>query len=142
MQNAKQGDTVHVHYTGKLDDGSTFDSSRDGEPIEFTIGAGQVVPGFESAVSGMSEGETKTAQIASGEAYGERRDDLVFSVNKSQIPEGVDVSVGDRLAVGLPSGETVPMEVREIGDDSVTLDANHPLAGKDLTFELELVKIV
>lgn len=142
MNNAKQGDTVRVHYTGKLDDGSTFDSSQGGEPIEFTIGAGQVVPGFESAVTGMSEGETKTTQVASGDAYGDRREDLVFSVSKAQIPEGVDVNVGDRLAVGLPTGETVPMEVREIGDETVTLDANHPLAGKDLTFDLELVKIV
>ncbi|MGH9456758.1 MAG: FKBP-type peptidyl-prolyl cis-trans isomerase [Thermoanaerobaculia bacterium] len=142
MQTAKEGDTVQVHYTGTLEDGETFDSSNSGEPLEFTIGAGEVVPGFEAAVTGMAEGEKKTAKIASGDAYGERHDELVFSVKKSQIPEDVEVKIGDRLAVGLPTGETVPMEVTGIGEESVTLDANHPLAGKDLTFDLELVKIV
>lgn len=141
MRQAREGDKVQVHYQGRLDDGTTFDSSAGRDPLEFTIGEGEVVPGFEQAVTGMRSGEKKTATIAAENAYGERMDDLMFSVSRDQVPDGMEVNVGDQLSVGLPNGETVPMQVAGVDDDSLTLDANHPLAGKDLTFDLELVKI-
>jgi FKBP-type peptidyl-prolyl cis-trans isomerase 2 len=141
MPHAKQGDTVHVHYRGTLDDGSEFDSSTDGDPISFTIGSGDVIAGFESAITGMSAGEKKTAHMTAGDAYGERRDELVFKVGRDQIPPDNDVEVGDMLQVGFPDGTSANVQVAEVDDESVTLDANHPLAGKALTFELELVKI-
>ncbi|HEX6083434.1 MAG TPA: peptidylprolyl isomerase [Thermoanaerobaculia bacterium] len=138
---AKKGDTVHVHYRGTLDDGTEFDSSEGSEPIVFTIGAGQVIPGFEDAIEGMSAGDKKTEKIESGNAYGERRDELVFTVPRDQMPEGTDVEVGDMLRVGFPDGSNAAVQVTAADDQSVTLDANHPLAGKNLTFELELVSI-
>ena len=138
---AKKGDTVHVHYKGTLDDGTEFDSSEGSEPIVFTIGAGQVIPGFEDAIEGMSAGDRKTEKIAAGNAYGERRDELVFTVPREQMPEGTDVEVGDMLRVGFPDGSNAAVQVAALDEQSVTLDANHPLAGKNLTFELELVSI-
>ncbi|HEX8251607.1 MAG TPA: FKBP-type peptidyl-prolyl cis-trans isomerase [Thermoanaerobaculia bacterium] len=142
MQQAKRGDTVHVHYRGTLDDGSEFDSSAGAEPIVFTLGAGEVIPGFEEAIEGMSTGEKKTQHIESQNAYGDHRDELVFTVPKDQMPEGgSDIEVGDMLQVGFPDGSTAAVQVADVGTDSVTLDANHPLAGKNLTFELELVSI-
>lgn len=138
---AKQGDTVHVHYRGTLDDGTEFDSSAGGEPIRFTLGAGEVIPGFETAIEGMSAGEKKTEHIPAENAYGARRDELVFKVGRDQIPPDSDVSVGDMLRVGFPDGSSAAVQIAEMDDDSVTLDANHPLAGKALTFELELVSI-
>jgi len=130
-----------VHYRGTLDDGSEFDSSRGSEPLQFTIGDGDVIPGFENAVEGMSAGQTKTEHIAAGNAYGERRDELVFTVGRDQFPPGAGVEVGDALRVGFPDGTSTTVQVAAMDDESVTLDANHPLAGKDLTFELELVGI-
>lgn len=141
MQKAKRGDTVHVHYTGKLDDGTVFDSSQGQEPIVFTIGQGQVIPGFEEAIEGMSTGEKKTKHIPAAEAYGEHDEDLVFVVPRNQLPPGSDVSVGDALQVGFPDGQNAVVHVAALDDQSVTLDANHELAGKDLTFDLELVKV-
>ena len=141
MAQAKRGDTVHVHYRGTLDDGTEFDSSSGGDPIVFTIGAGQVIPGFEEAVEGMSAGDKKTERIEAENAYGDRRDELVFTVGREQMPEGADVEVGDMLRVGFPDGSNAAVQVAAMDDQSVTLDANHPLAGKDLTFELELVSI-
>jgi len=138
---AKRGDTVHVHYKGTLDDGTQFDSSEDSEPIVFTIGAGQVIPGFEQAVEGMSQGDRKTERIEAGEAYGEHRDELVFTVSRDQMPPGTDVEVGDMLRVGFPDGSNAAVQVAAVDENTVTLDANHPLAGKNLTFELELVSI-
>jgi len=138
---AKRGDTVHVHYRGTLDDGSEFDSSSGGEPISFTIGSGQVIPGFESAVEGMTPGEKKTSRFEVDDAYGERRDELVFQVPRDQMPDGEEVEVGDMLQVGFPDGGTAAVTVASLDEESVTLDANHPLAGKPLTFELELVSI-
>jgi FKBP-type peptidyl-prolyl cis-trans isomerase 2 len=138
---AKKGDTVHVHYRGTLDDGTEFDSSEGSEPIVFTIGAGQVIPGFEDAIEGMNPGDKKTEKIESGNAYGERRDELVFTVSRDQMPEGTDIEVGDMLRVGFPDGSNAAVQVTAADDQSVTLDANHPLAGKNLTFELELVEI-
>lgn len=141
MRQAAKGDKVQVHYKGSLDDGTVFDSSEGNDPIEFTIGAGEVVPGFESAVTGMSAGDKKTTKIAADQAYGEHNDDLLFTVSRNDIPPGMEVEVGDMLQVGLPNGENVAVQVAAMDDRSLTLDANHPLAGKDLTFELELVKV-
>lgn len=141
MQPAKDGDTVQVHYTGTLEDGTQFDSSQGGDPIEFTIGSGQVVPGFEAAVTGMKPGETRTATIPADQAYGDRSEELIFSVSRSQVPEGVEVQIGDTLELGMANGESIPVQVAGIGDDSLTLDANHPLAGRELRFDLELVRI-
>jgi peptidylprolyl isomerase len=142
MQQAKRGDTVHVHYRGTLDDGTEFDSSAGAEPIVFTLGAGEVIPGFEEAIEGMSAGQKKTQHIAADNAYGDHRDELVFTVPKDQMPEnGSGIEVGDMLRVGFPDGSSANVQVAGVENDSVTLDANHPLAGKNLTFELELVQI-
>ena len=141
MQQAKRGDTVHVHYRGILDDGTEFDSSAGSDPIVFTIGAGQVIPGFENAIEGMSTGEKKTERIEVENAYGDHRDELVFTVGREQMPENTDIEIGDMLRVGFPDGSNAAVQVAAIDEQSVTLDANHPLAGKNLTFELELVSI-
>jgi peptidylprolyl isomerase len=141
MQQAKRGDTVHVHYRGTLDDGTEFDSSSGSDPIVFTIGSGQVIPGFENAIEGMATGDKKTERIDVGNAYGRRRDELVFTVGRDQMPDDSDVEVGDMLQVGFPDGSNATVQVAAVDEQSVTLDANHPLAGKDLTFELELVSI-
>lgn len=141
MQQAKRGDTVHVHYRGTLDDGTEFDSSAGSDPIVFTIGAGQVIPGFETAIEGMSTGEKKTERIEAENAYGDRRDELVFTVGREQMPENADIEIGDMLRVGFPDGSNAAVQVAAMDEQSVTLDANHPLAGKNLTFELELVSI-
>jgi FKBP-type peptidyl-prolyl cis-trans isomerase 2 len=140
MQQAKKGDTVHVHYKGTLDDGSVFDSSEGNDPISFTLGSGEVIPGFENAIEGMSIGDKKTERMEPGDAYGDRREELVFTVGRDQMPEG-DVEVGDMLQVGFPDGSSSAVTVAAVLDDTVQLDANHPLAGKSLTFELELVGI-
>ena len=141
MQQAKEGDTVLVHYRGTLEDGTEFDSSAGSEPISFTIGAGEVIPGFEQMVTGMSTGEKKTSTIVAGNAYGEHNDELVFKVGRDQIPPDTELEVGDMLQVGFPDGSSAAVQVAALEGESVTLDANHPLAGKDLTFELELVSI-
>lgn len=141
MTNAKLGDNVRVHYTGKLDDGSVFDSSEGRDPLTFTVGSGQVISGFETAVSGMEIGERKEVRIPADEAYGERREDLVLEVEREQIPDEIEVEVGTQLALQQPSGQAVPVTVTALDTDKVTLDANHPLAGQALTFELELVAI-
>ena len=138
---AERGDTVAVHYKGTLEDGSVFDSSEGDQPLEFTIGAHEVIDGFEDAVIGMSTGDKKTQAIAPENAYGNREDELVFHIPRSSMQPGFDVSPGDFVRVSLPDGQTAPMQVIEVDDDAVTLDANHPLAGKTLTFELELVEI-
>ncbi len=141
MAQAKQGDTVTVHYTGKLDDGTVFDSSVEREPLEFTLGEGLVIPGFENAVIGMNAGEKKTVDIASEEAYGPYRDELILSVNREQFPEDIQPEVGQSLQVQQPNGQPVVVTVAAVADEEVKLDANHPLAGKDLTFEIELMDI-
>lgn len=141
MQQAKKGDTVHVHYRGTLDDGTEFDSSEGSDPISFKLGEGEVIPGFEEAIEGMAAGEKKTQRIEAENAYGERRDELVFSVGRDQMPEGTEIEVGDMLRVGFPDGSSANVQVTAMEGDQVTLDANHPLAGKALTFELELVNI-
>ena len=142
MKNAAtSGDTVTVHYSGRLDDGSVFDSSEGGEPLQFTIGAHEVIDGFENAIIGMNTGDKKTENISPEHGYGEREDDLVFHVPRSSMQPGVEIEVGDFVRVTLPDGQTAPMQVVGLDEESVTLDANHPLAGKTLTFDLELVEI-
>ncbi|TVS17046.1 MAG: peptidylprolyl isomerase [Gammaproteobacteria bacterium] len=142
MTEAKQGDTVKVHYSGHLDDGTQFDSSRDRDPLEFEVGSGQVIPGFESAVVGMTVGDACTTTIAAAEAYGPRRDELVVDVDRTQLPGDLDLEVGQALQVKDQNDQPFVVHVAAVEDDSVKLDANHPLAGRDLTFEIELVEIV
>ncbi len=141
MAQAKSGDTVKVHYTGKLDDGTVFDSSLDRDPLEFVLGSGMVIQGFENAIEGMSEGESKEVTIPSGEAYGDYRDDMCIEVQKAQIPENINPEVGQLLQLRTEDGGATTVTVTSITDDMVTLDANHPLAGRDLTFDLKLVEI-
>lgn len=141
MQQVKSGDTVKVHYTGSLEDGSVFDSSQGREPLEFTVGSGQVIAGFDDAVTGMSVGEKKTVMIPCAKAYGDANSDLVMTVPLEQVPPDLKPEVGMRLEVGGAKGEVLRVTVAEITDEHIILDANPPLAGKDLTFALELVSI-
>ena len=140
MAIATDGDTVRIHYTGRLDDGTVFDSSEGRDPLEFVVGAGQVIPGFDQAVSGMETGEEKTVTIPAGEAYGAHREDLVFNLGRAEIPSGMDPQVGQRLQMATKEGQTFQVTVAEATDTNVVLDANHPLAGKDLTFDIHLVE--
>ena len=142
MSQAVLGNTVKVHYTGTLDDGSQFDSSRGREPLTVTIGKGDLIPGFEQALLGMAEGESKSVTIEADEAYGPHRAELVQDVARAQIPPEMELEVGGAVMVRGPDGQPLRLLIRELSEDSVTLDANHPLAGEDLTFELELVQIV
>ncbi len=138
---AENGDTVAVHYTGKLDSGEVFDSSEGKDPISFELGAGNVIPGFEAAVLGMQEGDNAEVRIEPSDAYGEVRDDLVVPVKKERLPEDMEPQVGNKLQVEVAPGQQRIATITEIGDDQVTIDLNHPLAGKALNFELELVKV-
>lgn len=141
MSQAKSGDTVHVHYTGKLNDGSVFDSSEGRDPLTFQLGVGQVVPGFDKAVTGMEVGEKKTVTFPSDEAYGPRMDQLVFTVPRENLPQGYDPQVGEMLGMETKDGRQMQVLVIEADNAGVKLDANHRLAGEDLTFDVELVKI-
>ncbi|MEO6259739.1 MAG: FKBP-type peptidyl-prolyl cis-trans isomerase [Thermoanaerobaculia bacterium] len=142
MEQAKRGDLVHVHYTGSLEDGSIFDTSEEGDPISLTIGAGEVIPGFEDALVGMATGETKRVTIPEAEAYGPHRSDLVFTVDRDAIgPEAAELEVDDMLQVGFGDGGTAQVQVTALTTDQVTLDANHPMSGKTLIFDLELMSI-
>jgi len=141
LATAKNGDTVHVHYTGRLEDGSVFDSSEGSDPLEFTLGEGRVIPGFEKAVEGLEVGEDTSATIPPEEAYGPRSDDLVMDISREQLPEGMSPEVGQRLEMKTQEGQTVPVTVTGTSDDKVQLDANHPLAGEELTFDVLLVEI-
>jgi peptidylprolyl isomerase len=141
MSQAKSGDTVKIHYTGTLDDGSEFDSSVGSEPLEFSLGAGQVIAGFDSAVDGMTVGDSKTVTIPAGEAYGERHEQMIQQVPKSSLPDDMKPEVGTQLQSQSPDGQIMNFVVSEISDDTVTVDGNHPLAGQALTFAIELVAI-
>jgi peptidylprolyl isomerase len=141
MTQAKSGDLVAIHYTGKLEDGTVFDSSRDRDPLEFSLGSGQVIPGFEAAVMGMSPGESKTEVIPSEQAYGPYRDEMVMVVDRQQIPSDIPLDVGIQLQLQGPDGQAVPVLVTDLSESDVTLDANHPLAGETLIFDIELVGI-
>jgi peptidylprolyl isomerase len=141
MSQAKNGDTVKVHYTGTLDDGTVFDSSKDHEPLQFTLGKEQLIKGFEDAVTGMSAGETKTIKIFSDEAHGPHRDDLMLKFNMADFPPSIEPKEGLVLNLKNPEGRVMVAAITEISEDTVTLDANHPLAGRDLTFRIDLVEI-
>jgi len=138
---AKDGDTVKVHYTGALEDGSVFDTSVGREPLELTLGEGKVIPGFEKAVRGLQVGQTEKFTIPAKEAYGSYRDDLKLAVERSQIPENMEPTVGQQLQLRRTDGKTVLVVVADVSEKTVTIDANHPLAGKDLTFEIQLVEV-
>ena len=142
MSEAKSGDTVRVHYTGKLDDGTEFDSSAGGEPLEFAVGGGQVIPGFDDAVEGMNVGESKSVRVPVEKAYGPRHDQLVQEVPKSALPEDIEPAVGMALQAKAPDDRAVKLTVVAVGEESITVDGNHPLAGKALNFDIELVEIV
>ena len=141
MPKVQNGDTVVVHYTGKRADSTIFDSSRDREPLTFTLGKGELIPGFEQAVLGMETGDSRTTTIPAEQAYGQYEPNLMTEVARDQLPSDLEIEVGQSLQLQHPDGMTIPVAVTEITETSVTLDANHPLAGQDLTFEIELVAI-
>lgn len=142
MTQVKDGDTVKIHYTGKLDDGTTFDTSLDNDPLEFTVGTHDVIPGMESAIVGMEPGDEKTITIASDDAYGPYHDEMVVVVDRSEFPDEMAIEVDQQLSVMLEDDQSIIVTVTEITDETVTLDANHPLAGENLTFNIQLVEIV
>jgi len=142
MQTAEPGNTVKVHYTGKRQDGSVFDSSAGRDPLEFKIGDGKVMPSFESNVVGMKVGETKTAHIAAQDGFGTRQEEKVIVVERKSFPADIEPRVGRRLQMVSEDGDAVAITVTEVTEKEVTVDANHPLAGEDLTFDIELVEIV
>ncbi|GAB4190421.1 MAG: peptidylprolyl isomerase [Simkaniaceae bacterium] len=139
---AKKGDTVKVHYTGRLDENEVFDSSENREPLVFTIGSGEIIPGFEQAVIGMNPGDQKTVTIVSEEAYGPVMKELITEVDRSKIPPHIQLEEGQMLQIGEEGGPTAIVRVSRIDDKTVTLDANHPLAGRDLIFDIKLLEIV
>ena len=150
MAQAKEGDRVKVHYTGRLDDGTVFDSSECGEdecgcghgPMEFTIGAGEVIPGFDAGVIGLSVGEAKTIHIPVEEAYGERIEEMVAEVPRGDLPPEMKPEVGQQLEVTQEDGQIFQVMVVNVNDESITIDANHPLAGQPLNFDIKLVEIL
>jgi peptidylprolyl isomerase len=141
MTQVKSGDTVRIHYTGTLTDGSTFDSSEGRDPLEFTVGSGQIIPGLDTALPGMAVGDKKTVNVACDEAYGPLNPDMRQAVPREGIPPEIPLEIGTMLQMQTPEGQVVPVTVVELGEEEVTLDANHPLAGKDLIFDIELVEI-
>ncbi len=141
MKIAKIGDTVRVHYTGTLDDGRTFDSSVGGDPLEFTLGAGMVIPGFESTVEGMEPGAKRTQRIEAANAYGERFEDRMLQMPRTELPPEAKVSIGDIVRLQDEQGHIHAARISDMGLETITLDFNHELAGQALTFEIELVEI-
>jgi FKBP-type peptidyl-prolyl cis-trans isomerase 2 len=141
MTQAKQGDRVRVHYTGRLDDGTQFDSSRGREPLEVVLGSGQLIAGFERALYGMSVGDAQQVRIPPAEAYGTRRDDLIARIPRSQLPDDLELEEGLQLSAEDPDGRSVNFVVMGFDDAQVTLDANHPLSGQTLAFDIEVVEI-
>lgn len=141
MQQAQTGDKVKVHYHGKLRSGETFDSSQGREPLEFTLGSGQVIKGFDEGVKGMQVGDKKTVEIPVGDAYGEKNEEMLIEFPKNQFPPELNPEVGMQLMMNNGQGQQFPVNIVEVKEESVVLDANHPLAGQDLIFDLELVEI-
>jgi FKBP-type peptidyl-prolyl cis-trans isomerase 2 len=141
MIQVKENNTVKVHYTGKLSDGQVFDSSEGKEPLEFTLGQGRLIPGFEKGLMDMKLNEKKTVTIAKEEAYGEVNQDLIQEVQKSELPQEITPEVGMGLVSKSSDGQEMNLQVIEVREESIVLDGNHPLAGKDLTFDLEVVEI-
>ncbi len=141
MQQVKSGDTVKVHYHGKLNDGTTFDSSEGREPLEFEVGSGSVIAGFDTGVQGMAVGEKKTVSIPADDAYGQKQEDLLMEFPLDRFPPEMKPEIGMQLNMSNGAGQNFPVVIKEVREDSVLLDANHPLAGEELTFDLELVEI-
>lgn len=141
MSAVKSGDNVSIHYTGTLADGSVFDSSEGRDPLQFEVGSGQIIPGLDKALPGMTVGEKKQVDVPADEAYGQPMDEARQSIPRDQIPADIPLELGTRLQMQTADGQAVPVVVTELSDESVTLDANHPLAGQDLTFNIELVAI-
>lgn len=141
MSQAKSGDTVKIHYTGTLDDGTEFDSSAGREPLEFSLGSGQVIAGFDNAVEGMAVGDSKTVTLPPDEAYGDRHEKLLQEVPKTSLPDDMKPEVGMALQTQSPDGQVMNLVIADISEESITVDANHPLAGQALTFAIELVEI-
>ncbi|MBR2658011.1 MAG: peptidylprolyl isomerase [Loktanella sp.] len=141
MTQAKAGDTVQIHYTGTLNDGATFDSSAGRDPLEFVVGSGQIIPGLDAAIPGMAVGDKKTVAVPCAEAYGELNPDARQAIPRAEIPADIPLDPGTQLQMQTPQGQVVPVTVAEVSEAEVTLDANHPLAGKDLTFDIEMVAI-
>lgn len=142
MAEVKAGDTIKVHYTGKLPDGTEFDTSANREPLQFTVGRGQVIPGFEKAVVGMEPGDSKTTEIPANQAYGPHQEELVLVVEHDKFPPHIDPAVGQQLELRQPGDQIVNVIITNVSDEGVTLDANHPLAGRDLVFDIQLMEIV
>ncbi len=141
MSKVKSGDKVAIHYTGSLTDGSVFDSSEGRAPLEFTVGSGQIIPGLDKALEGMEVGDKKKVTIAPADAYGEHNPEGVLEVPRDQLPDDLPLEVGTQLEMRSPDGRAAPVTIIAVGDESVTMDANHFLAGKDLVFDFELVSI-
>lgn len=141
MAEVKAGDTVRIHYKGTLDDGSVFDSSEGRDPLEFAVGSGQIIPGLDVALPGMKVGDEKTVKVAADQAYGPVNPDARQPVPRDQFPPNIPIELGASLQVQTQAGQVMTVTIVEIGEDNVILDANHPLAGKDLTFEIVLVAI-
>jgi peptidylprolyl isomerase len=142
MTQVKPGDTVRIHYTGTLADGSTFDSSAGRDPLEFTVGSGQIIPGLDIALPGMAVGDKKVVEVPCAQAYGEADPNARQAVPRGEIPADIPLDLGTQLQVQTPTGQVMQVVVAEVTDTEVTLDANHPLAGRDLTFAIELMDIV
>lgn len=142
MAQAKNGDCVKIHYTGKLEDDTVFDSSVNRAPLQFTLGEGKIIPGFEKAIIGMNPGESKTVKIPYDEAYGPHRPELIAEIERSRFPEDMKLEVGKEIKLRQPNGRVVAVKIINITEAKVTLDANHPLAGKELSFDIKLVDIV
>lgn len=141
MQQAKAGDTVKVHYHGRLTDGTTFDSSQGRDPLEFKVGSGSVIRGFDEGVTGMAIGDKKTVHIPADDAYGQKDATMIVEFPKANFPADLKPEVGMQLQMTNGSGQVIPVVIQEVKEDTVTLDANHPLAGQDLIFDIELVEI-
>lgn len=142
MTQAKNGDTVKVHYTGKLKNGEVFDKSSESDPLQFKIGDGQIIPGLEEAVIGMEQGETRKTEIPADEAYGPRDEEKVVEIERSRFPDNLEPEVNQKLQVQQENGQQLIVTVTDVAEKTVTLDMNHPLAGEDLVFEIKLVNIV
>ncbi|ACF10732.1 peptidylprolyl isomerase FKBP-type [Chlorobaculum parvum NCIB 8327] len=142
MAQVKQGDKVRVHYTGTYDDGTVFDSSVERDPLEVTVGTGMVIQGFDRALVDMEPGQKKNVNIPAAEAYGPRAEELVAEIPRERIPENIQLEVGQQLQLSLADGGEAIVMIVDLSEKTVTLDANHPMAGMDLNFELELVEIL
>ncbi len=141
MSQIKEGDKVRIHYTGTLTDGTVFDSSAGRDPLEFTVGSGEIIPGLDKALPGMAAGEQKRVEIAPAEAYGPRHEDRVIEVPQAELPEDIPREVGLMLAMRAPDGQEMPVRIAAVSETSITLDANHQLAGEELIFDIEIVSI-